>query len=66
MLKIKKLTFWERRNLAYQYAVNNNKSPLCIDAYGQKGIPRYMEVIDNTGWGIPKYLIQILNRKIYF
>mgnify|MGYP003418037714 CR=1 FL=1 len=49
------LTFKERRDLAYDYAEKHNLFPLAIDAYGHKGIPEYMKVIDDTGWNIPKY-----------
>ena len=53
------LTFAERRDLAVDYALKNNKLPLAIDAHGRDGIPRYMDVIDNTGWDIPKRRISL-------
>jgi hypothetical protein len=55
----RELSFKERRDLAYHYAIKNNKFPLCIDAYGVNGIPKYMETINNTGWDIPTRLITI-------
>ena len=53
-LYTEELTFKERRDLAAIYAKENNKIPLMIDAYGFKGIPEYMDAIDNSGWEIPK------------
>ena len=55
----RELSFGERRDLSYEYAIKNNAIPLCIDAYGEKGIPKYMETINNTGWNIPTKLITI-------
>jgi len=55
----RELSFKERRDLSYEYAIKNNAIPLCIDAYGEKGIPEYMETINNTGWNIPTKLITI-------
>lgn len=55
----RELSFKERRDLSYEYAIKNNSIPLCIDSYGEKGIPRYMETINNTGWNIPTKLITI-------
>ena len=55
----RELSFKERRDLSYEYAIKNNAIPLCIDAYGEKGIPKYMETINNTGWNIPNKLITI-------
>ena len=55
----RELSFKERRDLSYEYAIKNNAIPLCIDAYGEKGIPKYMETINNTGWNIPTKLITI-------
>ena len=55
---MRKLTFKERRDLAQAYALKHNELPLCIDAHGWKGIPKYMDVIDNTGWDIPKYELE--------
>jgi hypothetical protein len=55
----RELSFKERRDLSYEYAIKNNAIPLCIDAYGEKGIPKYMETINNTGWDIPTRLITI-------
>jgi hypothetical protein len=52
---IRKLTFKERRDLAVEYAKENNLLPLCIDAHGWEGIPAYHNTIDKTGWNIPKY-----------
>tara|TARA_Y100001937_G_scaffold81004_1_gene109610 strand:- start:1151 stop:2170 length:1020 start_codon:yes stop_codon:yes gene_type:complete len=56
----RELTFAERRDLAQEYAKENNLLPLAIDAYGREGIPKYMEVIDNTGWNIPKREISLM------
>jgi len=56
---VRPLSFKERRDLALKYALENNKIPLCIDAYGIKGIPSYMDVIDNTGWNIPKFYLDL-------
>jgi hypothetical protein len=55
----RELSFKERRDLSYEYAIKNNAIPLCIDAYGEKGIPKYIETINNTGWDIPTKLITI-------
>ena len=55
----RELSFKERRNLAHEYAVSHNKLPLCIDAHGHEGIPKYHEVINKTGWNIPIKLITI-------
>ena len=55
----RKLSFKERRDLAHEYAVFHNKLPLCIDAHGHEGIPKYHEVINKTGWNIPIKLITI-------
>jgi thymidylate synthase len=56
---VRPLTFKERRDLAYNYAIENNKIPLLIDTHGNKGIPKYMTTIDNTGWNIPKYALDL-------
>ena len=58
-IKERELSFKERRDLSYEYAIKNNAIPLCIDAYGEKGIPKYMETINNTGWNIPTKIITI-------
>jgi thymidylate synthase len=50
----RELTFKERRDLAHEYAIKNGLIPLAIHAYGDKGIPSYMDAIDATGWNIPK------------
>jgi thymidylate synthase len=55
----RELSFKERRDLAQIYAKENNKLPLSIDAHGSKGIPQYMDTIDNTGWDIPKYELSL-------
>lgn len=56
---VRPLSFKERRDLAVEYAEKNKKFPLLIDAHGQKGIPEYMDVIDNTGWNIPKFYLDL-------
>lgn len=56
---VRPLTFKERRDLAREYAEANNKLPLAIYAFGDKGIPSYMDVIDNTGWNIPKFYLDL-------
>jgi thymidylate synthase len=56
----RELTFKERRDLAYEYAIKMGKIPLLIDAHGSDGIPEYEEVIDRTGWNIPKREISLL------
>ena len=56
----RELSFKERRDLAYNYAKENTKIPLTIDVYGKDGIPSYMDIIDNTGWNIPKREVSLL------
>ncbi|MFW6246629.1 MAG: thymidylate synthase [bacterium] len=56
---VRPMSFKERRDLAYKYAVENNKIPLLIDAHGDTGTPEYMRVIDETGWNIPKFYLDL-------
>jgi len=56
---VRPLSLEERRDLAQEYASNNNKLPLCIDAHGWEGTPEYMKVIDDTGWNIPKFYLDL-------
>jgi len=50
------LTFKERRVLADEYALKNNKIPLSLGAFGDKFVPpSYVDVIDNSGWNIPTH-----------
>lgn len=55
------LTFVERREIAHQYSMKNNKLPLAIYAYGNKDPNgKYNEVINNTGWDIPKRRLSLI------
>jgi len=56
---VRPLSFKERRDLAQKYAEDNNMFPLCIDAFGWKGSPEYMKVIDDTNWNIPKFYLDL-------
>jgi thymidylate synthase len=56
---VRPLSFKERRDLAHKYAIDNNLFPLAIDAFGNKGIPEYMNTIDETGWNIPKFYLDL-------
>tara|TARA_R110000737_G_scaffold338211_1_gene359031 strand:+ start:259 stop:1278 length:1020 start_codon:yes stop_codon:yes gene_type:complete len=56
----RELSFAERRDLAQEYAKENNKLPLAIDAHGRNGIPQYMDTINSTGWDIPKREISLM------